>query len=133
MSVTSILRPFFLRRARVLDTYATAAQELQLQVLQRLIQSAKDTEWGHHHAYDAIRIRAGMPVKPVTLQGLLDERLLELCWEGWRRPDLIRFDKYKSLYEGPGAVNESDGHTKVYPIPADVRALNQNLTQNPGY
>ncbi|MBQ7495316.1 MAG: GH3 auxin-responsive promoter family protein [Bacteroidaceae bacterium] len=55
MSVTSILRPFFLRRARVLDTYATAAQELQLQVLQRLIQSAKDTEWGHHHAYDAIR------------------------------------------------------------------------------
>lgn len=39
----------------------------------------------------------------------------------------------KSLYEGPGAIDESDGHTKVFPIPAEVRALNKNLTQNPGY
>ena len=38
-----------------------------------------------------------------------------------------------SLYEGPGAIDESDGHTKVFPIPAEVRALNKNLTQNPGY
>ena len=30
-------------------------------------------------------------------------------------------------------VDESDGHTNVFPIPADVRALNSNLTQNPGY
>lgn len=30
-------------------------------------------------------------------------------------------------------VDESDGHTTVYPIPADVMALNHNLTQNPGY
>ena len=40
---------------------------------------------------------------------------------------------YESLYEGPGAIDESDGHTKVFPIPAEVRALNKNLTQNPGY
>ena len=31
------------------------------------------------------------------------------------------------------AVDERDGHTCVYPIPADVRALNHNLEQNPGY
>ncbi len=68
-----------------------------------------------------------------TLDNILDERLLELCWEGWRRPDLIRFNRYKSLYEGPGAIDESDGHTNVFPLPADVRALNSNLTQNPGY
>lgn len=45
----------------------------------------------------------------------------------------VSFNRYKSLYEGPGAIDESDGHTNVFPIPADVRALNSNLTQNPGY
>jgi len=83
--------------------------------------------------YDAIRNRAGMPVKPVTLQGLLDERLLELCWEGWRRSDLIRFGQYATRYDGSDRPDERDGHTMLYPIPADVMALNLNLTQNPGY
>jgi hypothetical protein len=83
--------------------------------------------------FNAVRERSGAESRECTLDNILDERLLELCWEGWRRPDLIRFNRYKSLYEGPGAVDESDGHTTVFPIPADVRALNQNLTQNPGY
>ncbi len=83
--------------------------------------------------FNAIRARAGAKPRECTLDNILDERLLELCWEGWRRPDLIRFNKYKSLYEGPDAIDESDGHTTVFPIPADVRALNNNLTQNPGY
>ena len=83
--------------------------------------------------FNAVRARVGAAPRECTLANILDERLLELCWEGWRRPDLIRFGQYKSLYEGPGAVDESDGHTTVFPIPADVRALNQNLTQNPGY
>ena len=86
--------------------------------------------------FDAIRLRAGMATRPVTLQNLLDERLLELCWEGWRRQDLIRFGQYRSLYHGEtGApvVDESDGHTSLFPIPADVMALNHNLKQNSGY
>ncbi|MBR0389582.1 MAG: RagB/SusD family nutrient uptake outer membrane protein [Prevotella sp.] len=83
--------------------------------------------------YNAVRKRAGATTRECTLDNILDERLLELAWEGWRRPDLIRFHRYGSLYEGPDAINESDGHTEVFPIPADVRALNQNLTQNPGY
>ncbi len=83
--------------------------------------------------YDLVRQRADMPSRPISLDNLLDERLLELCWEGWRRQDLIRFGKYESLYDGPDKVDESDGHTTIFPIPADVRALNQNLTQNPGY
>lgn len=83
--------------------------------------------------YDAVRLRAGMPTRLITLKNLLDERLLELCWEGWRRQDLIRFGQYRSLYDGTGKVDESDGHTTVFPIPADVMALNHNLTQNKGY
>ena len=86
-----------------------------------------------HEDFDAVRLRAKMAPRPYTLQNLLDERMLELCWEGWRRQDLIRFGQYKSLYEGPDAIDESDGHTTLYPIPADVRALNTNLTQNDGY
>lgn len=82
---------------------------------------------------DRVRRRCNMPTRPCTLENLLDERLLELAWEGWRRQDLIRFTQYRSLYDGPDAVDETDGHTTVYPIPADVMALNHNLKQNPGY
>ena len=83
--------------------------------------------------FDAVRQRANMPTRPLTLQNIEEERQLELCWEGWRRQDMIRFGSYRSLYTGSDATDESDGHTRVFPIPADVRALNQNLTQNEGY
>lgn len=86
--------------------------------------------------YDAVRSRATMPTKEISLQNLLDERLLELCWEGWRRQDLIRFNQYESLFMGSedyNKVDESDGHTTVFPIPTDILTLNPNLTQNKGY
>ena len=86
--------------------------------------------------YDAVRTRALMPTKEISLQNLLDERLLELCWEGWRRQDLIRFNQYESLFMGNedySKIDESDGHTTVFPIPGDIITLNPNLTQNKGY
>lgn len=67
---------------------------------------------------------------------LLDKRLLKLCWEGWRRQDLIRFNQYESLFQGDffdEKVNESDGHTCLLPILAPAIALNHNLKQNEGY
>jgi hypothetical protein len=91
---------------------------------------------GGQDEYNAIRDRVNMPRRPISLQNLLDERLLELCWEGWRRQDLIRFGQFKSLYEGEDidpVVDESDGHTTVFPIPGDILIQNENLTQNPGY
>ena len=86
--------------------------------------------------FNAVRGRVDAPEKPLTLQNLLDERLLELCWEGWRRQDLIRFGKYESLFMGDQwdeKVDESDGHTTVFPIPGGMIDFNPNLTQNPGY
>ncbi len=87
--------------------------------------------------FDRVRNRAlTSSWRALTMQNLEDERLMELCWEGWRRQDMIRFGHYKSLYQGEDydePVDESDGHTTVFPIPADVRALNAKLTQNPGY
>ncbi len=86
--------------------------------------------------YSLVRKRVKMPERELTLQNLYDERLMELCWEGWRRQDMIRFRQYKSLYTGDDTdpvIDESDGHTTVYPIPNDVLIFNDNLTQNPGY
>ena len=85
---------------------------------------------------NAVRNRAEVPLRQISLQTLLDERLLELCWEGWRRQDLIRFGQYESLFEGDlfdEKVDERDGHTTVFPIPGDIITLNPNITQNKGY
>ncbi len=86
--------------------------------------------------FDVVRKRSFMEARPLTLDNIYDERLLELCWEGWRRQDMIRFGRYESLFEGDmfdDKVDESDGHTTVFPIPADVLALNNYLIQNKGY
>ena len=86
--------------------------------------------------FKAVRSRAYMAERPLTMENIYDERLLELCWEGWRRQDMIRFGRYESLFEGDifdDKVDESDGHTTVFPIPADALALNSHLVQNKGY
>ena len=89
-----------------------------------------------HQDFLKVRQRVGMPDRELTLQNLYDERLMELCWEGWRRQDMIRFRQYKSLYTGDDidpVIDESDGHTTVFPIPGNVLIFNDNLKQNPGY
>ncbi len=85
---------------------------------------------------NAVRRRAWMSERQISLETLLDERLLELCWEGWRRQDLIRFGQYESLFQGDvydEKVDESNHHTTVFPIPGDIITLNPNITQNKGY
>lgn len=81
-----------------------------------------------------VRSRAGMPARDATLENILQERLLELAWEGWRRQDMIRFGTFTRAYSSRTQLaGEANGYTTVFPIPADVRALNRQLTQNPGY
>lgn len=81
-----------------------------------------------------VRARVGMPYRAATLQNILQERLLELMWEGWRRNDLIRFCLFTSAYDQrPALSNESSGYTSVFPIPYNALRHNTNLTQNPGY
>lgn len=81
-----------------------------------------------------VRTRAGMPARKATLTTLLDERLLELMWEGWRRQDLIRFGRFTSAYDQrPQLDGESNGYTTVFPIPATAISLNGNLSQNYKY
>ena len=51
MSLTRIIQPIFASRRRALDKYQTQAEQLQMQVLHRLVNKAKDTEWGRNHGF----------------------------------------------------------------------------------
>ena len=83
---------------------------------------------------NAVRARVGMPAREATLDNILEERLLELVWEGCRRQDLIRFGKFTGAYDLREPLDgESSGYTTVFPIPQKCRDLNKHLEQNPGY
>lgn len=92
-----------------------------------------------------VRNRVGaQPLRNVSLEKLLDERLLELAWEGVRRQDLVRFgkftqstvDRYVGVKHSASSLDyqeDKTGYTTVFSIYADILSLNPNLTQNPGY
>jgi hypothetical protein len=75
----------------------------------------------------------------LTLNFILAERGRELYWEGHRRTDLVRFDRFTTAtYLWPWKGNVKDGAAveswrNVYPIPTDDITANPNLTQNPNY
>ena len=92
-----------------------------------------------------VRNRAkATPRTSLSLNDILDERMIELAWEGTRRQDQIRFctfteptvDRYPGVAHSSLAGDYNDdktGYTVVYPIPYSVLNLNKNLKQNPGY
>ncbi len=76
------------------------------------------------------------------------ERMLELCFEGTRRMDLIRWNKYVSIMKEVGDEIEIGGGNEaygklggknvttrnlLYPIPALELSINKNLSQNEGW
>ena len=83
--------------------------------------------------FDAVRARVGAPQRDCTLTTLLDERLLELAWEGWRRNDMIRFGTFGNARTSrPQLDADVHGYTTVYPVNGDMLSLTGD-TQNPGY
>ena len=75
----------------------------------------------------------------LTLDFIIDERGRELCWEGFRRTDLVRFNRFTEgtyLWPWKGGVSSGTGvsaNLKVFPIPSAEVNANTNLTQNTGY
>lgn len=74
-----------------------------------------------------------------NLNFILDERAREFYWEGYRRMDLIRFNRYSEgtyLWPWKGGLRNGtafDANKKLLPIPSKQLAANPNLKQNPGY
>ena len=75
----------------------------------------------------------------LTLNFLIDERGRELYWEGHRRTDLIRFNRFvESSYLWPWKGNIANGtgvdaKYKIFPIPSSEVSANKNLVQHNGY
>ncbi|HEY0019278.1 MAG TPA: RagB/SusD family nutrient uptake outer membrane protein [Longimicrobium sp.] len=74
----------------------------------------------------------------LTLDFILAERVRELYWEGHRRQDLIRFDRFSdngvwTFKGGVQAGRTTESFRDLYPLPASELLANPNLTQNPGY
>jgi hypothetical protein len=81
---------------------------------------------------DMVRVRAGLSALDAnpSLEDIYDERAFELNWEGHRRQDMIRFDKFLLPNQFRGASPE---YRKLFPIPTSALDANPGLTQNPGY
>ncbi len=87
-----------------------------------------DMKWSEGLSQDQFRVK------------YMDERMRELCFEGWRHIDLIRTDffveyvKERNQYaKASGTINANH---KRYPIPEDEIKTNEYFTeadQNPGY
>jgi hypothetical protein len=94
---------------------------------------------------NALRTRAfgntsgNITAADLTLDFILDERARELFWEGHRRTDLIRYNRFTGgEYVWPWKGNVKEGAAtpsfrNLYPIPANDIGANPNLKQNEGY
>ena len=89
-----------------------------------------------------LRTRAGATAigeSDLTLDFILDERARELCWEGHRRTDLIRHNKFTGgdyIWSWKGNTKDgraTDTKYNLFPLPAADVSGNPNLTQNPNY
>lgn len=86
-----------------------------------------------------VRRRSKVPeLGTVALSDILAERGRELYWEGFRRTDLIRFERYTTGYNwsfkgGVRTGKDIETFRTLFPFPNTERVLNTNLPQNPGY
>lgn len=77
---------------------------------------------------NAVRSRAGLGgLAAVTMDDIMQERRVELCFEGHRWFDLVRTGNALTEITGLQAFQQ------LMPIPISQTDTNPNMTQNPGY
>lgn len=74
--------------------------------------------------------RGGTDLSSIDLDGMLDERGREMYWEGTRRLDLIRYEKFAETWH---EKTSTDPTRVLFPIPSQALSSNPNLVQNEGY
>jgi len=93
-------------------------------------------------AINRVRTRAGLANLNISgdfLQEVLDERKRELCFEGHRWADLVRYGKLieavqASSLGNPIAANNIKDHHVLFPVPdREIQVSGGDLEQNPGY
>jgi hypothetical protein len=94
---------------------------------------------------NALRTRAygstagNIAANQLTTDFILDERARELYWEGFRRTDLVRYNKFTTsayLWPWKGGVKTGAAvadYRNLYPLPSSDVSANNNLSQNTGY
>ena len=76
-----------------------------------------------------------LPTGNTVLMVVLNERRMELAFEGQRWFDLVRIDHGQYGLDFLHSIGKTNATTKnlLLPIPQAERDANPNLTQNPGY
>ena len=120
----------FMRKAEAYLNYAEA-----------VLRGAPASSMSADEAVNIVRRRANATeLSGVTLLEILRERGREFYSEGYRRSDLIRFNRFGGntgyFWEWKGGAIlgvHFDEFRNLYPIPMADIVANPNLTQNPGY
>ena len=111
-------------------------------VLLTLAESENEVNGPTEAAYSAInqlRVRAGLaPYSGLSKDAFRDavrlEREKELCFEGHRRFDLLRWGNFLDVMKNDRYAAENvKAHHVLFPIPQVEIQVNPDLAQNPGY
>lgn len=130
---------FYLRLADIILCYAECLNELgntteavnQVNIVRKRAFGGilpSDKTWDINMSQENFRIN------------ILDERMRELCFENWRRMDLLRTGKFLEYVKERNHWAKAEGkiqeYHKLYPIPDTEIKNNEDITpedQNPGY
>lgn len=129
-----------IRYADILLSHAECLNELgqTADAVQVVNDNVRKRAWGGNLP-DNKKWNSGMSQDDFRVK-IMDERMRELCFEGWRRIDLLRMNKFVELVKERNKWAHESGtiqdFNKRYPIPDTEIKTNDAFTpddQNPGY